>query len=104
MTGDNVIDAFRTSKSKFDRDASQLRKLHIVKPDEQRPVTDTKGFRLYKVSAVGQMTLPASARQRWGLKAGGRVSVADLGYAIVVVPERGTHQLLHEVGFFVRAA
>jgi hypothetical protein len=54
---------------------------------------DATGFRPYKVSTVGQMTLPASARQRWGLGNGGRVEVADLGFAVVVLPEHGAAEL-----------
>lgn len=54
---------------------------------------ETGGFRRYKVSTVGQMTLPASVRQRWGLRGGGRVEVADLGFAVVIVPENGAASL-----------
>jgi hypothetical protein len=34
----------------------------------------------YVVSASGQMSLPASARHRWNLDAGGPVDVIDLGF------------------------
>jgi bifunctional DNA-binding transcriptional regulator/antitoxin component of YhaV-PrlF toxin-antitoxin module len=39
-----------------------------------------------KVSARGQMSLPAQARHRWGLDEGGIVGYLDLGDAIVLVP------------------
>lgn len=78
-------------KGKLYSDANKLRKFRLVRGagDQLRPLTDSQGFRQYRVSAVGQTTLPASARQRWGLKNGGRVAVADLGYALLIVPEQG---------------
>ena len=39
-----------------------------------------------KVSSRGQMSLPASARRRWGLDEGGDVGYLDLGEAVVLVP------------------
>ena len=39
-----------------------------------------------KVSSRGQMSLPASARHRWGLDEGGDVGYLDLGDAVVIVP------------------
>lgn len=45
-----------------------------------------------RVSARGQMSLPATARHRWGLDSGGDVGFLDLGDAIVIVPG-GTHAL-----------
>ncbi len=38
-----------------------------------------------RVSARGQMSLPASARRRWGLQDGGEVAYLDLGDAVVIV-------------------
>ena len=38
-----------------------------------------------RVSARGQMSLPASARRRWGLQDGGAVAYLDLGDAVVIV-------------------
>lgn len=55
---------------------------------------ERKGFRRYKVSSVGQLTLPASARQRWGIDKGGDVEVADLGAAVVILPSGGSDALL----------
>lgn len=37
-----------------------------------------------KVSARGQMSLPAAARRRWGLQHGGEVAYLDLGDAVVI--------------------
>jgi len=39
-----------------------------------------------KISSRGQMSLPASARHRWGLDEGGDVGYLDLGDAVVLVP------------------
>jgi bifunctional DNA-binding transcriptional regulator/antitoxin component of YhaV-PrlF toxin-antitoxin module len=39
-----------------------------------------------RVSSRGQMSLPASARRRWGLEPGGEVGYLDLGDAVVLVP------------------
>ena len=41
---------------------------------------------VFKVSERGQMALPAGARRRWNLGAGGAVEVADLGDALLIVP------------------
>lgn len=40
----------------------------------------------FRVSARGQMALPADARRRWDLQLGGAVEVADLGTALLIVP------------------
>ncbi len=45
-----------------------------------------------RVSSRGQMSLPSTARHRWGLDDGGDVGFLDLGDAIVIVPG-GTHAL-----------
>lgn len=39
-----------------------------------------------RVSSRGQMSLPSSARRRWGLDEGGDVGFLDLGSAVVIVP------------------
>ena len=39
-----------------------------------------------RVSARGQMSLPAQARHRWGLTDGGEVGFVDLGDVVVLVP------------------
>jgi hypothetical protein len=38
------------------------------------------------VSSRGQMSLPATARRRWGLDVGGEVGYLDLGDAVVLFP------------------
>jgi bifunctional DNA-binding transcriptional regulator/antitoxin component of YhaV-PrlF toxin-antitoxin module len=38
------------------------------------------------VSTRGQMSLPATARHRWGLDDGGEVGYLDIGDAVVIVP------------------
>jgi bifunctional DNA-binding transcriptional regulator/antitoxin component of YhaV-PrlF toxin-antitoxin module len=45
-----------------------------------------------QVSRRGQMSLPASARHRWGLGEGGSVGYVDLGDIVVLVPG-GTDRL-----------
>lgn len=39
-----------------------------------------------RVSSRGQMSLPATARHRWGLDGGGEVGYLDIGDAVVIVP------------------
>lgn len=39
-----------------------------------------------RVSSRGQMSLPSSAKHRWGLDDGGDVGYLDLGDAILIVP------------------
>lgn len=45
------------------------------------------------VSTSGQMLVPAAVRHRWNLDDGGRVTVIDLGQAVVLLPP-GAHQAL----------
>jgi hypothetical protein len=40
------------------------------------------------------MSVPAAVRHRWGLDNGGRVTVVDLGDAVVLLPPGGRHELL----------
>ena len=47
----------------------------------------------FLVSKSGQMSVPAGVRRRWGLTHGGRVTVIDLGDAVVLLPP-GAHQRL----------
>jgi len=49
-----------------------------------------------RVSARGQMSLPSSARHRWGLDEGGDVGYLDLGDAMVIVPG-GTARVRREL-------
>jgi hypothetical protein len=48
----------------------------------------------FLVSTSGQMSVPAAVRHRWGLDNGGRVTVVDLGDAVVLLPPGGRQQLL----------
>lgn len=48
----------------------------------------------YLVSSSGQMSVPAAVRHRWGLSEGGRVTVIDLGDAVVLLPPGGRERLL----------
>ena len=52
--------------------------------------------RTAKVSSRGQMSVPAIARHRWGIEAGGELGIVDLGDAIVLIPggERGARAAL----------
>ena len=49
-----------------------------------------------KVSGRGQMALPAQARHRWGLDAGGVLGWIDLGDAMLLIPG-GVAELRKEV-------
>jgi len=42
--------------------------------------------RTARVSARGQLSLPAAARHRWGIEDGGELGVLDLGDSILLVP------------------
>jgi AbrB family looped-hinge helix DNA binding protein len=48
----------------------------------------------FLVSKSGQMSVPAAVRHRWGLNGGGRVTVIDLGDAVVLLPPGGGQKLL----------
>jgi bifunctional DNA-binding transcriptional regulator/antitoxin component of YhaV-PrlF toxin-antitoxin module len=48
----------------------------------------------FLVSSSGQMSVPAPVRHRWGLDHGGRVTVVDLGDAVVLLPPGGRAELL----------
>jgi bifunctional DNA-binding transcriptional regulator/antitoxin component of YhaV-PrlF toxin-antitoxin module len=50
----------------------------------------------FLVSASGQMSVPAAVRHRWGLDQGGRVTVVDLGEAVVLLPPGARQRLLAE--------
>lgn len=51
----------------------------------------------YLVSSSGQISLPAAARHRWDLDAGGPVDVLDLGFGILTVPKGEGRRLLGEL-------
>ena len=48
----------------------------------------------FLVSTSGQMSVPAAVRRRWGLDSGGRVTVFDLGDAVVLIPSGAGQRLL----------
>jgi AbrB family looped-hinge helix DNA binding protein len=48
----------------------------------------------FLVSTSGQMSVPAAVRHRWGLDQGGRVTVIDLGDAVVLLPPGARQRLL----------
>ena len=48
----------------------------------------------FLVSTSGQMSVPAAVRRRWGLDEGGRVTVLDLGDALVILPAGARQHLL----------
>lgn len=51
----------------------------------------------FKVSASGQMSLPAAVRRRWKLDGGGRVDVIDLGFGVLTVPAGQAARLLDQI-------
>jgi AbrB family looped-hinge helix DNA binding protein len=50
----------------------------------------------FLVSKSGQVSVPAAVRRRWGLTDGGRVTVIDLGEAVVLLPPGGRQKLLRD--------
>jgi bifunctional DNA-binding transcriptional regulator/antitoxin component of YhaV-PrlF toxin-antitoxin module len=48
----------------------------------------------FRVSASGQMSLPAAVRRRWHLEHGGPVDVLDLGFGVLTVPAGEAGRLL----------
>jgi len=50
----------------------------------------------FLVSKSGQISVPADVRRRWGLTDGGRVTVVDLGDAVVLLPPGARQRLLNE--------
>jgi AbrB family looped-hinge helix DNA binding protein len=48
----------------------------------------------FLVSKNGQMSVPAPVRHRWGLDNGGRVTVIDLGDAVVLMPQGARERIL----------
>lgn len=51
----------------------------------------------YRVSASGQLSLPAAVRRRWGLSKGGPVEVLDLGFGVLTLPKGGSASLLDTI-------
>ena len=51
----------------------------------------------YRVSASGQMSLPAGARHRWNLDQGGPVDVIDLGFGVLALPKGEGRKLLDDL-------
>ena len=51
----------------------------------------------FRVSASGQMSLPAAVRHRWKLERGGQVDILDLGFGVLTVPAGGAQRLLDEI-------
>jgi hypothetical protein len=48
----------------------------------------------FLVSTSGQMSVPVAVPHRWGLDGGGRVTVIDLGDAVIILPPGGRPQIL----------
>lgn len=48
----------------------------------------------FLISTSGQMSVPAAVRRRWGLEHGGRVTVIDLGEAVVLLPPGARQQII----------
>jgi AbrB family looped-hinge helix DNA binding protein len=57
--------------------------------DDHVDVQDDNASRIIgsvKVSARGQLSLPAEVRRRWGMEKGGTVEVVDFGESVMLVP------------------
>lgn len=50
----------------------------------------------FLVSTSGQMSVPAAVRRRWDLDNGGRITVVDLGDAVVLLPPGARQRLLDD--------
>jgi AbrB family looped-hinge helix DNA binding protein len=50
----------------------------------------------FLVSSSGQMSVPAAVRHRWGLDGGGKVTVIDLGDAVILLPPGSRQKLLDD--------
>jgi AbrB family looped-hinge helix DNA binding protein len=48
----------------------------------------------FKVSASGQLCLPAPVRRRWNLTEGGPVDVIDVGFGVLTMPAGQAGRLL----------
>ena len=55
----------------------------VVLQDDQAEARVVGAFR---VSARGQLSLPAEVRRRWGIAGGGSVEIIDLGESVLLVP------------------
>ena len=55
------------------------------------------GVQEYVVSSSAQMSLPAAARHRWNVDAGGPVDVLDLGFGVLTVPKGEGRRLLGDL-------
>ena len=51
----------------------------------------------FRISASGQMSLPAAVRHRWHLDQGGQVDVVDLGFGVLTLPAGGAARLLDDI-------
>lgn len=70
----------RISKTDRRRPTERIVILEIYNASMKNPASEVK------VSNRGQMCLPAPARRRWGLEAGGSVGVIDLDGSLLLVP------------------
>ncbi|MFI1417725.1 AbrB/MazE/SpoVT family DNA-binding domain-containing protein [Streptomyces sp. NPDC020731] len=77
--GDQDIDDFNESAARAGESSG-------IPPAPSRDRLEPgSGFRTYRVSKAGQLTLPGSARKEWELKEGGPVHVAHIGDFVVIV-------------------
>ncbi len=56
---------------------------HVALQDDQ---VDPRIVGAFKVSARGQLSLPAEVRRRWGIEGGGTVEIVDLGESVLLLP------------------
>lgn len=69
----------------------------VEAPEPHPLVALTGGLQVYTVSSSGQMSLPATARHRWNLDAGGPVDVIDLGFGLLTMPKGQGRRLLGDL-------
>jgi len=73
------------------------RALHLVNQRIAKRRMIVASAETFKVSASGQMSLPAAARHRWHLDGGGVVDVIDLGFGVLTLPAGEAGRLLDRI-------
>lgn len=70
--------------------------------ERQSPITHELMFRPYKVSQVGQMTLPAELRRSFGVTDGGFIEVCYFDQGLLIVPLGKSKDLIEQTFPYVQ--
>ena len=79
---------------------NDLETMVMLYPEADSTIYNTdraSSLRKYAVSSVGQMTLPADIRKRWGVCHGGRVEFIDLKGPVLYLAQGALRQLHEEL-------